>query len=105
MQAASAAAKRYGWSRSASPAAGSFGTVRYESVAESWLQHLRQDLATGEARREAEQGSEGGNKVGRFHGPIDNHVFPDPGAAHHHPCGSRIRVAGAVMLKAVAAGG
>ena len=46
-----------------------------------------------------------GNKVGRLHGPIDQHVFPYPGASHHHPGGSRIRVAGAVMLKAIAAGG
>src|ERR1700733_2166966 len=68
------------------------------------LYPLRQGLTTGEVWRKSEECSERGHEVGRLHRTIDEHIFPNPCASHHHPRGSRKRIAGAVMLKAIPAG-
>src|SRR5580704_11469110 len=66
--------------------------------------HLRDGLTRGEARVEAEVRAESRYEVGRFDAAIDHDVLLYVRPEDHHPRGARNSVAGAVMLKAVAAG-
>ena len=48
--------------------------------------------------------ADGGNEIGAIERAIEDHAFANAGAEGHHPGGARKRVAGAMVLEAVAAG-
>src|SRR6266404_3552892 len=68
------------------------------------LQKFRDRLALGERSGKTEDGAESWNEIGRFHRTVENHAFANAGAQGHHPGGARERIAGAMVLEAIAAG-
>src|SRR6185437_4997086 len=70
----------------------------------AWLDNLRHRLAPRIARVKSQNRSDGGDEVDRFDRPVYHDVLANTWTEHHHPCGSRDRIAGAVVLESIAAG-
>src|SRR3981189_1277925 len=68
------------------------------------LQKLRDRLALRERSGKTEDGAESWNEISRFHRTVENHAFANAGTQGHHPGGARERIAGAMVLEAIAAG-
>src|SRR5271165_2998195 len=68
------------------------------------LRNLNNGFALRKRRIKPKDRPDRRHKIGGIQRAIDNYTFANARAHGHHPCSTRKRVAGAVMLKSVAAG-